>query len=428
MDTKKFGLLLEDYLEGDISEDNLKELHSLINSSPILRRRFQREIRLHVLLRETVCVQDEQKHLGVKKSPSPASFVLRHRLLLATAAACLMLCSFLLIYFGSYGVLESNIIGSCISVSDKDDLILVRNGQPIYAAKDTPIHLGDLVKTSFEAQTLLRFNHIGMLSIEGSGEMSIQQPQPGRYEIVLKRGKVLFDIEKRMPFEPPLVVRTENSSMDVLGTVFSLEAMPTDTRIKVYEGLVDFTETASQKSIQVAADQYSVTGQNSLKAGDLQTLSADSLLPSQIELFPTDDVHSDNGKIFNTKFLKVDSIDRTIYMKFKVEDAREIVDARLRLMQNIDPGSGTIRFWQADSSDWSEDTITVKNAPKPLECITRRMGLVRSNQTIEVDVSSWIKKAGEYTIIMTLDSGGNDIWFGSRESGHLPQLVLTCSK
>ncbi len=117
---------------------------------------------------------------------------------------------------------------------------------------------------------------------------------------------------------------------------------------------------------------------------------------------------------------------RTAYLRFNVPAVAELQSAKLRLTQKIDPGSGTLEFSAGDHSDWAEDNLTRKNAPNPTGQSVRRSGVVQRHEVIEVDVAELITASGHMTFVINLkETGGNDIWFGSKESDTPPQLIIT---
>ena len=100
METKEFENLLSDYLDGRISEDCLEKLHEAIKKHPQLRRRFQREMRIHTLLYETVQEQNEHKRLLPRPGITHLSGVIRtHWKLFSSIAACLIAGVSVLLYF-----------------------------------------------------------------------------------------------------------------------------------------------------------------------------------------------------------------------------------------------------------------------------------------------------------------------------------------
>ena len=67
-------------------------------------------------------------------------------------------------------------------------------------------------------------------------------------------------------------------------------------------------------------------------------------------------------------------------------------------------------------------TLTKANAPKPGEAVGERNGPVSGGETITIPVTSLVKGNGPVTVILMLS--GNDVWFGSSESGKGPELVV----
>ena len=51
-------------------------------------------------------------------------------------------------------------------------------------------------------------------------------------------------------------------------------------------------------------------------------------------------------------------------------------------------------------------------------------GAVTSAQVVNLDVTPLVNGNGTYSAIVKLDTGGNDIWFGSEESPRKPQLII----
>jgi hypothetical protein len=54
-------------------------------------------------------------------------------------------------------------------------------------------------------------------------------------------------------------------------------------------------------------------------------------------------------------------------------------------------------------------------------------GTVTSAQVVNIDVTPLISGNATYSVIVKMDAGGNDIWFGSEESARQPQLIIETS-
>ena len=140
---------------------------------------------------------------------------------------------------------------------------------------------------------------------------------------------------------------------------------------------------------------------------------------------PTDDAFLQGSTRFNDAYLKVEAGYRVSYLKFNVSGlSGNVQRATLRLQENGDLGSGTVRVYRGSHNNWTETTLTAGNAPLENGQVGLFGGAVGSGQVVSVDVSSWITGNGTYTAIVKLDAGGNDIWFGSEESSRKPQLIV----
>jgi hypothetical protein len=114
---------------------------------------------------------------------------------------------------------------------------------------------------------------------------------------------------------------------------------------------------------------------------------------------------------------------------FKVDGLPpRILKATLKLTEDGDSGNGTLRVFRGSHSNWTENKVTPAGAPTKLAQVGERTGPVREGQTIEVDVTPLVTGDGTHTVILTLDEGGNDIWFGSNESPSRPELVVTAEE
>jgi hypothetical protein len=143
-------------------------------------------------------------------------------------------------------------------------------------------------------------------------------------------------------------------------------------------------------------------------------------------LAPTADVTIEDGQPRNDHHLYIEKQRRISYLRFEVPGKRTVHKARLLLRQTFDTGSGTIRFFEGSDSNWTEQSITIQTTPQPVREIASCTGIVGSEDTIDIDVSSLVTGPGAYTLIIKLDEGGDDdIAFGSRESAVDPKLIVT---
>lgn len=147
---------------------------------------------------------------------------------------------------------------------------------------------------------------------------------------------------------------------------------------------------------------------------------------TQYTFDPEEDAFLEDGTRYNTGELKVEAGRRITYMKFVVTGlVGGVQSAILELTENGDPGNGTLRFYRGSHNNWTEENITPVNAPAKAGEIASRSGSVTAGQTIAVDITSLITGNGQFSLVIEMDSGGNDIWFGSKESTRKPVLTVS---
>lgn len=132
---------------------------------------------------------------------------------------------------------------------------------------------------------------------------------------------------------------------------------------------------------------------------------------------PEDDAFLEKGNPFNSGQLRVEDKKRVAYMKFNVSGlSGDVQYATLKLTENGDTGSGNLRLHKGSHNNWTEENITTANAPDKDGEIGSRSGSVGEGQTIEIDVTALITGNGVFSLVIEMDDGGDDIWFGSKES------------
>lgn len=119
---------------------------------------------------------------------------------------------------------------------------------------------------------------------------------------------------------------------------------------------------------------------------------------------------------------------RTGFFKFDLSGITgPVTAAELRLRCEGDGGSGPMRLYTASHNNWAEDNTG------QLPTVLARIGEL--NQTYQVgNWYTWtlddhvITGTGTYAFILQHEQSGSDAWFGSRESGSAPVLMVTVDK
>mgnify|MGYP000883475374 CR=1 FL=1 len=422
MTEREFKTLLATYFDGHLSDEELVTLETAVQEEPTFRTLFQAELRLHTLLREGARARLELAKLSVGTAlRARLGRMLRTRLPLL-AAACLALALMILLWPGRPGDLPGPTMGTCLSVTG--DAVIERDQTRVALHVDTPIQQGDRIVSALRADSLVRLVDGTVFSLAGGSAVRIDRTASHEIEIVLERGEAVFEVNTRRLEDGRVLVRTPQATATVLGTSFVMEAQPTTTRLKVYKGLVHFRQVKTRETVTVGGDQYTETGPGPLHVREIPLPPRVSLY-AQLVLSPIDDAYIQEGAVVNQDHLYLEGQRRIAYMRFNIPDIGAINGATLQLTQWKDSGSGTIRFYRGSRADWTEQDFVAEKAPEPEREVARYTGFVGPRQVVEVDVSDAIQGPGFCTIIMTLDTVGNDdISFGSRESDVGPRLVI----
>ncbi|MEO0796206.1 MAG: DUF5060 domain-containing protein [Verrucomicrobiota bacterium] len=140
---------------------------------------------------------------------------------------------------------------------------------------------------------------------------------------------------------------------------------------------------------------------------------------------PTQDAYLQGTTPFNDANLKVEPNFRTSYLKFDVNGVGTTVTGSKLVLQSTEAGNGTIRVFQGNSNlGWTEVTLTAATAPAQGAELGTVTGNVANGSTIEIDLGTSIGN-GEITLVITMDGGGNDVWFSSSEGANAPRLEVT---
>jgi hypothetical protein len=140
----------------------------------------------------------------------------------------------------------------------------------------------------------------------------------------------------------------------------------------------------------------------------------------------TDDAYIEGANVFSNQHLKVEGKRRITLIKFELQGLPpNILDAQLRLTGGADPGSGTLRVFRGSHSDWTGTTLKKNEAPTLGELLATQSVKIAQGDSVTIPVLPMISGDGTYTLIVTLDDGGNDIWFCATGTEHGPELLIT---
>jgi hypothetical protein len=170
---------------------------------------------------------------------------------------------------------------------------------------------------------------------------------------------------------------------------------------------------------------YPDTLDKSAVASRIVELEGDATIVSS----PVADAFLENGVVRNIETIKVQNSTsrvRESYLKFSVSgiDDGMVESAKLKITCANDPGNGKLNVYLGSHNDWNEQNLA--NATPAKDVLVDDMDSVyTSGEEYVFDVSSVISADGEYTFVISMDSGGNDVSFHSFEGSVPPVLEIT---
>jgi hypothetical protein len=114
------------------------------------------------------------------------------------------------------------------------------------------------------------------------------------------------------------------------------------------------------------------------------------------------------------------------YLRFSVSGlgGAAVQSAMLRIYANSANTSG-FSVLALSNNSWAEKTITYSNAPAPGNTIATSSSVAAATW-VQVDISSYIKAAGTYNLVLTTTNKTNtNLAARENTAGHAPQLVVT---
>ncbi|MCM8537999.1 MAG: FecR domain-containing protein [Lentisphaeraceae bacterium] len=421
MNEKDFKRYLTLYLDGELEGEEIVRFKEAVEETPAYRHQFQDEVKLHTLLREVVSEKIEERKISKTnpnvsrvRQPRPIPFATY----IFSSVAAILIVGF---YVGTYFINKPVPFGHCAQVPGEGAHVVMRDTKSIQLTKGLKLLPSDKIISEGAGGILISLNDGSTISLEKDTQVVLLDNEES--DISLLKGEVLLEVSKRKVGKGPFKVKTTDSVLTVLGTVFSVKAKEDGfTKLDVYEGRVEVNRLRDSKKVQVTANQSVLSSDENLSIFSI----GENKQSKVMTVLPTDDLSVENKRVKNDQYLKVVKSSRVIYLKFDVSGFGAVKKAVLYLTQKEDPGSGTLSFYLGDHTNWTENTRKSQGLPKRSLLLNRQTGSVMNNKTIEVDLSKGIKGDGVYTVIVTLNkSDAHDIWFSSKEGTHPPRLQLT---
>ncbi len=150
-------------------------------------------------------------------------------------------------------------------------------------------------------------------------------------------------------------------------------------------------------------------------------------LPGGTRTFaPIHDAYIEGTTPWNNSLIKIENGRRVGYLQFAVAGVSGDVESALLSMKvATDGGNGTIRFYEGSHSNWTESGLTDANKPAKGAQVGMVSGTFSVGGVHSADLAPLVRGNGTYSLVVEMDSGGNDVWFSSKEGSAPPQLVVT---
>lgn len=143
---------------------------------------------------------------------------------------------------------------------------------------------------------------------------------------------------------------------------------------------------------------------------------------------PIHDSYLQKNRNVNNIDLRIEHNRREVFLQFNIEGLKEgeVVDqAQIELIVDSDPGRGILKIFSGSHSNWTEFNLTAVNKPLKGDLLYEKNDRFNRNSMYSFDVSKAIKGNGKLSFVITMEKGGNDVSFMSKENSIAPKLNIT---
>ena len=236
-------LLIQRYLDGRISRDELAELNQRLREDADLREHL-RHITEQVLAFADFARMGRENDMHVGSTQTVVRSARFTWLALAASLAVMAASTWILISGKPAPVLTLLECSGSVSWS---------HGAPIEpGAKLTS---GTLETVGDDSAALFQFDDGSLITLQGEAELSFADES--QKVLTLSRGTLSAEV-KPQPAGRPMLIRTPSAVAEVVGTAFDLSARADDTLLKVNTGLVKLKRLADGSEIAVTANRSAV--------------------------------------------------------------------------------------------------------------------------------------------------------------------------
>lgn len=410
--------LARDYFERDLSEQETDVLFQALEESAELRDAFMETSRDEWLFGQALNLQ----HANAKPLKIKHNFFRRRiRRIAAMVAIVLSLGGIYLTHWINVNLASPAVVVELHPVAEVIDLYVIENdvitvvnhGEVRQLDLESQLNDGDRIVVPPGARLTYQYlKESTSVSVSGNSLLSIADRGAGKV-IRLNRGHLLADVAKQNPNSPMRVV-TDDAEAVVVGTTFEISSWE-QTVLAVHSGCVRLKSYLHERTVDVSAGHMA----NSSEMKETGHVSFE-----QLELLPV--LNTTLNDTEHPAYLIVDD-DRNFstFLAFELGDVSDrVIDARLQL-RAVDRkrergGEGLFRLHQL-----SQDASPDKPASLGMKSqVAYFQGRIDHDVQLELDIDPKQLHDGINNFVLSLDKGGDDVWFSSSKSKYPPRLIL----
>ena len=243
---KEFELLLIDYEDGSISDEDFNKMQQLMKEHEELRVMYVRYQMIEATVNKSKL--QEINIADFERMPRTKDVNKLPIQILSFAAAALLGIAFFLTWTNQPATEAASI---AVLEDHRNQVEVIRNGKAIPLTPAMQLHANDTIRTTNKVVGFTYHKESTLIIVRENSELQIQETEQGK-RLLLKKGDILCDVDKQ-PIGKPMTIITEQAKVTVLGTQFLLSSNQEDTEIHVSEGSVQFEEKDSNKMIETKA-------------------------------------------------------------------------------------------------------------------------------------------------------------------------------
>ncbi|MBY0528357.1 MAG: FecR domain-containing protein [Gemmataceae bacterium] len=254
--------LLDDYLEGELTEERQTELEALLLQHPEARTLYWDYVQQHMLIQKIEQESDGQalacqESTTVVEACGPRTNSRRRPIWVWGAVAASLLCAAALAYQLLQRSGTPSLPSDDLVLASAEQAVVLRDGAEQPAQTGMVLRWGDRVVVAEDGRAVVRHRDTIRLDIGGDSTLTLTVQTDGGKSVELVQGKVTVE---RGSDAPDLTISTPMAESHLPGGAGRclVVAAPTVTRVEVETGTAHLQRKSDQKTTEVAAGAYAV--------------------------------------------------------------------------------------------------------------------------------------------------------------------------